>query len=115
MQTLSLREKQSLFAFNISKLIEYIYSLNMSVTFGEAYRTPEQARLDAQEGIGIINSLHCVRLAIDLNLFDAQGNYIATMCPDYQKIGDYWKSLNSENNWGGDFKRIDLNHFEMVE
>jgi hypothetical protein len=112
---MSLQIKQSLFAKNVGILINYIYSLDMACTFGDAFRSIEQAELNASKGIGIKDSLHCKRLAIDLNLFDSAGNYISSISDDYKKIGSFWKNLHEGNRWGGDFKRVDLNHFEMLE
>lgn len=112
---MTLREKQSIFAKNVASLIDFIYSKGHSITFGEAYRTPEQAEIYAKEGKGIKNSLHCKKLAIDINLFDNSGNYVTSM-PAIQYYGMYWKSLHPLNRWGGDFKPlVDSNHFEMQD
>lgn len=111
---MSLIDKQALFAQNIAELIQHIYKCNHKITFGEAYRTPEQAALYAKSGKGIKNSLHIKRLAVDLNLFDAQNNYLQQKS-DYQPFGTYWKNLHPDNRWGGDFiKLVDCVHFEMV-
>jgi uncharacterized protein YcbK (DUF882 family) len=64
----SLQSKQSRFARMVAALIVKATELGYEVTFGEAYRTPEQAALNAKSGKGISNSLHTERLAIDLNL-----------------------------------------------
>jgi hypothetical protein len=110
MQTLS--QKQQLFSLNASKLITYIYAQGYACTFGEAYRTPEQALIDVQKGTGIADSLHCIRLAIDLNLF--KGEEYLTDKDSYQQFGTYWKSLDPRHRWGGDFPHlVDSNHFEM--
>jgi hypothetical protein len=110
-----LSEKQRLFAENIAHLIQEIIKNGYGVTFGEAYRTPEQAAIYAKEGKGISDSLHCKRLAIDLNLFNDQGDYI-TEYNEYKQFGQYWKTLNSLHRWGGDFVRlVDSNHFEMQD
>ena len=112
---MQLWERQALFAQNVAQLILYINSHNHKVTFGETFRTPEQALLDAKEGKGIINSLHCKRLAVDLNLFDNAGTYIGNY-EVYKPYGDYWKTLHVLNRWGGDFTKLkDGNHFEMQE
>ena len=115
--TFILSEKQALFSYNVSRLIEYIYKSGYYCTFGEAYRTPEQAALDAKEGKGIKNSLHCKRLALDITLFKP-GNVTPCTAQDYAQFGNYWKSLDKRNKWGGDFvkngkKWPDNDHFEM--
>src|SRR5689334_1692067 len=89
----TLGEKQREFTRLVAMLIDFAYSRNYSLTFGEAYRTPEQAALNAKKGTGIANSLHTQRLAIDLNLFK-NGKY-CTDSRDYEALGVYWESLSS--------------------
>jgi len=67
---MSLQKKQAIFAKNVASLIDYIFANQCSVSIGEVFRTNEQAEIYAKQGKGIINSLHCKKLAIDLNLFD---------------------------------------------
>ena len=105
---------QQIFALNVAKLIQYIYEQNHSCTLGEAFRTSEQAELYAKEGKGIKNSLHCRRLAIDLNLFSPDDKYLKAY-DDYEPFGLYWEELHADNRWGGRFMRLDLQHFEMKE
>lgn len=106
-----LADEQAWFAKDVSLLIKEIFLKGYSCTFGEAYRTPEQAEIYAKQGKGIKNSLHCKRLAIDLNLFSPEGKYL-TEAKEYTYFGIYWKSLGKKNRWGGDFKNGDANHFE---
>jgi hypothetical protein len=106
---MSLSEQQRAFCLNVAKLIIWAYDNGYEFTFGEALRTPEQAAHNAQTGSGIANSLHLIKLAIDLNLFK-DGVY-QTDSAAYKPIGDYWKSLNPINAWGGDFAKPDGNHF----
>lgn len=112
-----LSTKQAIFAHNIAKLIIWVNSIGDRVTFGEAYRTIEQAELNARAGKGISNSLHIDRLAVDLNLYVA-GVY-QTGSESYRHMGAYWKSLDPLNRWGGDFvdekgrAKPDGNHFSM--
>jgi hypothetical protein len=109
---MSLSEKQQQFAILVAKLILWADEQGYAVTFGEAYRTPEQAALNAKKGSGIANSLHTVRLAVDLNLFK-NGKYLSNS-EDHKPLGDYWKSLGAECCWGGDFKpRADGNHYSL--
>lgn len=108
---MTLGEKQRLFTRLIAKLIEFAYASGYELTFGDAYRSPEQARLNAQAGKGIVSSLHCERLAIDLNLFQA-GQYL-TDSAAYAPLGEFWKSLGPDCAWGGDFSKPDGNHFSL--
>lgn len=116
---MKLWEQQAIFTLNTAKLIQYINSHEFHVTFGDAYRSPELAALYAQEGKGITNSLHCKRLAVDLNLFDLNGDYLQEE-KYFEQFGIYWESLHHNNRWGGNFikhggKINDGNHFEMQE
>jgi len=108
---MTLSERQQIFATNVARLILNINGSGCACTFGEVYRTPEQAALNAANGIGIKNSLHCKRLAVDLNIF-RQGIYLSNT-EAYTPFGEYWESLDPLNRWGGRFK--DGNHFEMRE
>jgi len=110
---MTLRERQFIFALNVAKLIEYIYSQGYTVTFGEAYRTPEMAEIYAKQGKGIKNSLHTKRLAIDLNLFK-DGKYLSDV-ESHRMFGVYWEKLHPHNRWGGRFRIGDGNHYEMQE
>lgn len=112
---MQLYQKQATFSKNLSSLINYISNSGFLVTMGEAWRTPEQALLYAKQGKGIVDSLHCKRLAIDINLLNSEGTYL-TDYSHYKQFGEYWKSLHYANRWGGDFpKLVDANHFEMQD
>ena len=105
-----LSEKQFIFAKNVGKLIDYIFQEGYFCTLGEVYRTPEQAEIYAKQGKGIKNSLHCKKLAIDINLFSPEKQYLTDL-QDYEKLGFYWETLHKNNRWGGRFH--DANHFEF--
>lgn len=128
---MTLREKQSIFALNVSKLISYAYENGFEITLGEAQRTLDQQRLYF-EGYTLLkvesklklaktshksktlHSKHLKKLAIDLNVFK-DGVYLLNK-KDIQKLGDYWESLDSRNAWGGNFKTfLDVPHFQMNE
>ena len=108
---LGLEGKQRLFAKLTANLISYINSQGYEVTFGEAYRTPEQANWDAEHGTGIKNSVHCLRLAVDFNLFK-DGKYLPNAV-DHKPFGEWWKQQNPLCRWGGDFHILDGNHYSM--
>lgn len=109
-----LQQKQEQFALSVARLIIHIFESGYKCTLGEAFRTKEQAMIYAHEHLGIINSKHCERLAIDLNLFDKDGKYIFADDKEYEALGFYWQSLSPYNIWGGRWvHRHDLDHFEM--
>ncbi|MXG93447.1 M15 family peptidase, partial [Escherichia coli] len=84
---MTLSEKQQLFTVMVANLIHWAEERGYRLTFGEAYRTPEQAVLNAKKGSGISNSLHTQRLAVDFNLF-VNGQY-QTRTEDYLPLGEY--------------------------
>lgn len=108
----SLGEKQRRFTLYVAQLIEYAYTSGLELTFGEAYRTPEQSKLNAQNGTGISNSLHIIRLAIDLNLFK-DGEY-QTDSAAFLPLGEWWEKLHPDCRWGGRFTHPDGNHFSVT-
>lgn len=109
---MKLRERQSIFARNAARLIEWCFRNGYEVTLGEAWRPQFAADEYAKQGKGSKTSLHCDRLAIDLNLFK-DGVYL-TNSDDYARAGVAWKALHEMNRWGGDFKKLrDGNHFSM--
>jgi hypothetical protein len=109
---MTLGERQRLFTRLVAKLIEFAYESGYELTFAEAYRTPEQAALNAKAGKGIAQSLHGMRLAIDLNLF-RNGKYL-TDSEAHRPLGEYWKTLHPDCCWGGDFSKPDGNHYSMA-
>jgi len=104
-----LRERQSIFARNVARLIEWCFRSGYDVTLGEAWRPQFAADEYAKQGQGSKKSLHIDRLAIDLNLFK-EGQFL-TKNEDYSRAGDAWKALHEMNRWGGAFG--DGNHFSM--
>lgn len=106
---MTLREQQSLFVKLLAKLLEYAHANGMEFSLGEAWRTPEQAKRNAAAGIGIRNSLHIDRLAIDLNLF--VGGVFIDSTEGHRRLGEYWESLHSNCRWGGRFR--DGNHYSF--
>jgi hypothetical protein len=111
----TLMDEQEVFSQNICKLIEYINAKGYHVTLGEAYRTHEQALIYAHEGLGIKNSLHCERLAMDLNIISREGKLLSSV-EELMPFGEYWESLNEYNVWGGKWThRPDSDHFQMSD
>ena len=95
---LPLGKKQRLFTRMIADLIIYAYSCGYELTFGDSYATTGH----------MTNSLHYVRLAIDLNLFK-DGVYL-DKSEAHTFLGEYWESKGG--TWGGRFK--DGNHYSLA-
>jgi hypothetical protein len=108
-----LKQAQYDFCDAANLLITQARSLGFKPRLGEAWRSTEQALRDAEEGKGIVHSNHTIRLALDLLLDDADGNYL-TDSSAYRPLGDWWKALDSRCCWGGDFSRPDGNHFSFI-
>ena len=108
----TLGQHQRRFLPLVAKLIDFAYAHGYELTAGEMYRSSEQAALNAQHGSGIANSLHTLRLAVDLQLFK-DGIYL-TDSDAYRPLGEFWKALDPTAAWGGDFiSRKDGNHFSL--
>ena len=106
---MTLREKQSLFVMLVGGLIEHAYELGYELTFGEAYRSPEEAERLARLGLGIPGSLHISKLAIDLNLFK-NGKYLSSS-EAHRPLGEWWEEQHELARWGGRFG--DGNHYSL--
>lgn len=110
---MTLGEAQREFTRCVGELIGFAYAQGFELTFGETYRTPEQARINAHAGTGIVNSLHIKRLAVDFNLF--RGGKWLQQTADHAALGAHWKTLHPMARWGGDWERKkDGNHYSFA-
>lgn len=104
-----LREAQEIFSLNIAQLIIIIFKHRFTCTLGEALRPKWVAERYAKQGKGIVNSQHCKKLALDINLFQG-GKYLKTTAT-HEVFGKIWESLHPNNRWGGRWN--DGNHYEL--
>lgn len=96
---MTLGQKQKLFAHMVALLILHAEQLGYQVTFGDTFRGPRTP--------GKKNSLHRLRLAVDLNLF-RDGRYLKST-KAHEPLGLYWESIGG--TWGGRFD--DGNHYSL--
>ncbi len=101
---MTLRKKQSLFVKLLGRLFLYAEWKGYKFTIGDAWDTDRVAHSP--------NSLHYIRLAIDLNLFVngvwiRNGDHVA-----WKDLGQFWESLHELATWGGKFN--DANHFSIT-
>ncbi len=132
---MTLGEKQQRFARMVADLLVMVRALGYECALGEALRSNEQAIINGlgnggrnrlalylsqieefkelgkavldNTGSGIKNSLHELKLALDLLLFK-DGVYL-TATKDYEPLGLHWEALGG--TWGGRFG--DGNHFSL--
>lgn len=132
---MTLGQKQRIFSRLVGLLLLKAYELGFEVSLGEALRSPEQARRNAEtcrhcklhisehsdtghcpkgptkfRAVGIADSLHCSKLAIDLNLFK-NGHYLQAS-KSYTLLGEWWEKQHELCRWGGRFG--DGNHFSLA-
>ncbi len=107
---MKLIELQRLFTSMVPALIDKAIELGFEVRFGEAWRPPEMAALNAKKGSGIKASLHIDRLAIDLNL-DKDGVWQKTT-EAHRELGEWWERQHPLCRWGGRFG--DGNHYSVT-
>lgn len=94
---MTLLNARQLYTENLAKLILYCIEQGYEVAI-------------AQDGLKHMKgSLHYIGLADDLYLY--KNDEYLTGTPSYKFAGDYWKSLDPGNTWGGDFTNSDGNHF----
>ena len=113
---MTLSDKQWLFLQDVAKLIDYAKDRGYKLTGGELYRTEYQQKEYVRLGLSKTDdSMHIVRLAIDLNVFvkDADGYQLTSDYGKLSDLGEYWEGLSPQNRWGGNFKSLyDPHHFE---
>lgn len=109
------------FLFLIGHLFEFAEKNNVELSCFTFYRSSEQQLQEFIKGKSKIKSdgPHQKWLAMDLAisennklLFDDSDSTLAK----YKVLGDFWKTLNSNCIWGGDFHFAkDIYHFELKE
>ena len=105
---MTLGEHQEKFSEDLVKLLLKAFQLGYKVRIAEAQRPIEMQELYVKMGRSkTMNSMHIKKCAADIHfLKDGQLCYP-------QELGDYWQSLNSLNQWGGNWKSFkDQPHFE---
>lgn len=95
-------------------LVHYIYGKGYKIRWGDGFRDPRvHGAMGEKKGYGHRNSCHKLKLAQDLNIFDPFGQFL-TESETHKEFGDYWKSLDPDNRWGGDFSKPDGNHYSIT-
>ena len=102
---MALNPKQWRFQECIELLEHYMRVKGYKVRGSWLYRDPPAALRLGKE-----DSVHTKYLAKDIDLFDADGNYLGNT-EDHREFGEFWKTLDSSARWGGDHD--DGNHYSF--
>ncbi len=95
----------------LPRLIDKAHELGYELRGGELERPMFVAAHYKSIGkSGTENSLHCIRLAIDLHLF--HGSKYLDKTEDHAPLGSFWESLHPLCSWGGRFQ--DGNHYSVM-
>ena len=115
---LSLGDKQRVFGQLLPRLLGKAQELYPGgVVLGEAERSQAAADWNAAHGKGIKNSLHRLRLAVDIHLFKKVDNIWAYLTTEeaHRELGEWWEQQSGEGYtccWGGRFG--DGNHYSIT-
>lgn len=115
---MSLSADRCAFTSDVAKLIRFANDNGYACALDQVKRTAAEAVANAKAGTGIVNSLHCSGMAVDMLLY--KGGVYLTRTEDYRPLGEYWQALSPRNRWGGDWdddgvadkNDTDGNHFE---
>jgi hypothetical protein len=133
----TLGQKQRRFLRKFTAFLAWGHNRGYEFTYGEAYRTDEQAEINAlgvagrallvkvlmplfpelarrianNVGNGIRTSLHGDRLAVDVNLFH-EGEWINDgKSPHWKALADKWEAMGADHKAGSRFG--DAGHFSI--
>ncbi len=98
---MALNPVQFKFTKMVALLLEHAHAIGFNVRIADAYRNEKCSH-------GHPNSLHRKYLAIDIDLFDMDGNYLSKTS-EHEPLGLYWESIGG--TWGGRFD--DGNHYSL--
>lgn len=108
----SLGQKQERHARMAAYLILWADEQGYRVRGGDWFRDPRvHGEYGEKASYASAVSLHKLKLAIDLNL-TKDGQYLASTT-DHAPLGEFWKSLAPDAQWGGEGSRNDGNHYSL--
>ena len=99
-EEMNLGAKQERFSYMLMQLLVFIHSKGYKIRFGHAQRCENCVT-------GHKNSLHKLKLAVDLNLL--KDNVLLEKSEEHLEPGLYWESIGG--TWGGRWG--DGNHYSL--
>ena len=115
---MKLHQQRIKFTELLGKLLTYATSLKLNIAIDESrvfYKRQVLIKasgfiIEVEDRVHKKNSKHYDGLAVDLLLYNNNGEYIKDALP-YRPLGEYWESLGGR--WGGRYANRDANHFEL--
>jgi hypothetical protein len=98
---------QCTFFFNVCRFGLWLKEQGYFPSFGEAWRTEWQAQWYEDHNMGIADSLHRDRMAVDIIIRKEDGTQISN--DEYMRCGTAWLALDPKNEYGGSWQ--DYQHF----
>jgi hypothetical protein len=110
------KTKQARFLYLKAQLVMYAHTLGYCLVEYEGCVMPDRKTStgrSVRDGVHMRNSLHYDRMASDFVLYDVTSGRPVNNGSDsrWEKLGQFWKSLDPLARWGGDFN--DANHFSL--
>lgn len=85
------------------------------VAFGEGYVALTDAADGDYDGPHMKDGGHYTGLGMDLLVYNHIGVPIRDSAhPAYQRLGEKWRRIHYLARWGGDFAKVDANHFSFA-
>jgi hypothetical protein len=113
-----LSDQQYEFGKDVILLLMFLHRNGIKYSLGECWRRPETQKILHEKGYSNVDKGgHQDKLAIDIFMW-LNGKFMEYTWENRDRlifVGDFWKSLNQLNVWGGDWtihSKPDLVHFE---
>lgn len=110
---MKLLQKQFEFGLLLPLLLAKATELGYQYTLGEIQRSQKEANRLAKLGVGSKNSVHRLKLAVDLHLF--RNTIYLKDTESHRALGTYWETLSAGKDftchWGGHWG--DGNHYSI--
>jgi len=108
---MTLRQRRGQFHKMLMDLLVYAGEQNIPIKLGEAFRPFWVALQYFKDKVGILNSLHCRALAIDIFITNEDGTAVLWTDERYKLLADYWVKLGGTAGYY--WKKRDMVHFEV--
>lgn len=112
--SMSLPEKQSLFARLFAEWLTWCYTLpGVTIALSEGYVAITDAADGDYDGPHMKQGGHYNKLAHDVDLFYHSVYITESSHPIWKLLGEKWELSHVDARWGGRFSKPDANHISI--